>query len=80
MLDVIEAVLAIGDLLTFWRIYIVAAVTIGLIWLVFCYIPSETMRWIIIAIFLVIGICAAFFWQILSSKIKNCNTSQCLED
>jgi len=70
MLDVIEAVLAIGDILTFWRIYIVAGVTIGLIWLVFCYMPSETVRWIISAIFFIGGLIAALFWQNLSGKSR----------
>jgi hypothetical protein len=69
MLDLIEFFSSIGELFLSWRLYFSLAITAGLVFLVFMFVPSETARWIICTPVGVLGVVGAFYWQIKADKL-----------
>lgn len=64
MLGLLDLILAIGDLLMSWRMYVGLAVTAGLCWLTVSLVPNETAQWAICVPVGVVGLIASFLWQI----------------
>jgi hypothetical protein len=69
VLDLIELVSSIGELLLSWRLYLSFIIALGIVWLVFAFVPNEIARWIICSPVVIIGVVGGFYWQIRADRL-----------
>ena len=62
----LEFILAIGELLASWRLYVGLAVTAAVCWVVVSLVPSQSLQLAICIAVGVAGLIASWRWQVSS--------------